>query len=650
MSNEIECEVVADATRAQASQPMEELRRGILNIALKLGSGVDRNSRPYHWMLDCRELLLTGSYLQLAVREIWRRIKPYQPDFVAGMTLAANPLAIALMLESCSDHCSVDALLIRREPKADGLRKRIEGPQVWPGARIVLLDDIVNSGETQRQALEALAQFHANVIAVATLVDFERAGSQLLVARHIPLIALFTLKELGIATQREQSPGRLHWQWKAGPISVQRNGVVKSAPCVSDKTIFIGSDTGFLAAFSLEGEALWRFMVRDNERGVHSSPAVFGDWVVFGAYDGYLYCVNRISGELRWESRIGQWIGLSPAIVASQGIICVGVESGEAGGALVAVEAESGAVRWRFATRQYVHGSPFFDEPREQLIFGANDFTLYCVDLDGRQRWQFITDGEIKARPVVDSDGRCFFGSFDGNVYALDANDGKLLWKRRAGTSVYFTPLLARDLVIFGSDSYRLIACCRTSGTVRWVGTTGSAIRGGAVEIDSQYVAFGSKDGFLYLLDLETCGCVDRFQTGDEIVIAPAYADGQLFISSLDGYLYAFSIGVLLPKAGEGARSSGSSEAGADNALCHPMLKHFRLMKNDVDVAPLREELAINETLWLANTNRQSNVKVQRETNNILLRRADLDRNPGKTSTMFTTASPPRAPPSSRES
>jgi orotate phosphoribosyltransferase len=541
MPIETQCVGAPDDMPPESSPDMAELRSGLLNIALKLGRGVDKNGRPYHWMIDCRELLLTGSYLTFAAREIWRRIKQYQPDFVAGMTLAANPLTIALMLESRKDNRNVDALLIRREPKADGLRKRIEGPDVRPGAKVVLLDDIVNSGETQRQALDALAPLQANVVAVATVVDYERAGSRLLLARGIPLIALFTLRELGIATQSETNPGLLRWKWETGPINVQRNGVVKSAPCVSGTTIFVGCDTGYLAALSVEGDALWRFMVRDRERGVHSSPVVSGDYIFFGAYDGFLYCVNRLSGEPRWESRIGQWIGSSPAIIAERKIVCVGVESGEANGEVVAVEMESGAVRWRFGAKQYVHGSPLHDEPRRQLIFGANDFTLYCVDYDGRQRWQFITDGEIKARPVVDGNGRCFFGSFDGNLYALDANDGKLLWKRRAGTGVYFTPLLARDLVIVGADSFRLIAYSRDNGTVRWVSTAGSAIRGGAVEIDSTYVAFGSKDGFFYLVDLETGVCVDRFQTGDEIMSTPAYADGQLYIPSLDGNLYAFA-------------------------------------------------------------------------------------------------------------
>ena len=122
MSTETQRTAAPNEMPPEPPRPIEELRRGLLNVALKLGCGVDKNGRPYHWMLDCRELLLTGSYLRFAAREIWGRIKHYQPDFFAGMTLAANPLTIALMLESRNDNSNVDAWLIRREPKADGLR------------------------------------------------------------------------------------------------------------------------------------------------------------------------------------------------------------------------------------------------------------------------------------------------------------------------------------------------------------------------------------------------------------------------------------------------------------------------------------------------------------------------------------------------
>jgi outer membrane protein assembly factor BamB/orotate phosphoribosyltransferase len=603
----------AEKEPSDPAADLRELRRGLLNFGLKLGSGVNKGGRPYQWMIDCRELLLKTAYLKLAAKIIWERIRHFKPDFVAGMTLAANPLTIAVMCQSEREGHRVDGLLIRREAKRDGLKKVVEGPEVWPGARIVLLDDMVHSGETQMAALAALGQGHGTVVAIATLVDCQRSGSQLIRARGLPLEAVFALGELGIAPTPPLDPGLLRWEWKAGPINVKANGIVKSSPSFADGTIVIGSDAGFVSAFATDGKELWRYLVRDTDRGVHSTPLLVRDRVFFAAYDGYLYCVDRNTGRLVWENRLGQWIGSSPAAIGDTGMICVGVEFGEAGGALVAVDADTGAEQWRFAARDYVHGSPVYDAPRRQVIFGANDFTLYAVDLFGKQRWQFVCGGAIKARAAVDEQGRCFAGSFDGSLYALLADSGELLWKRRLGTSVYFTPLVAGPLVIAGGDSHRLVACCRETGEIRWVATAGGAIRGGAAAIGDDRLAFGCNDGSVYLLQRDTGRCVDRYQTGGEIGETPAYADGRIIVSSLDGFLYCFAIDKTRTRAG-------------DNL---PTLKHFRLEISSVELSEIGAEIERNKGLWLANTHRQSSISVQRETNNISLRGADLNRNPG---------------------
>ena len=101
----------------QGDETLQALRQGVLDIALKLGQGVGRDNKPYQWMIDCRELLLGGPYLQYAARLLWERIKKHQPDFVGGMTLAANPLTIAILYESRLDNQPVNGFLIRKEPK-----------------------------------------------------------------------------------------------------------------------------------------------------------------------------------------------------------------------------------------------------------------------------------------------------------------------------------------------------------------------------------------------------------------------------------------------------------------------------------------------------------------------------------------------------
>ncbi|MBO9542859.1 PQQ-binding-like beta-propeller repeat protein [bacterium] len=518
-----------------------KLRHAILNDGLKLGQGLNEVGRPYDWMIDCREVLLSPESLHHAARLLWERIKPYAPEAVGGMTLAANPLVVALLYESRADGYPLQGFIIRKEPKGNGLQKWVEGPPLRPGARVVLLDDIVNSGDTQRRALEILAPFQPEVLAVGALIDCERSGSNWLKGRQIPLEALFTLDELGIDPGTPRAPGTYPIQWEWGPLNHGRYAIPKSRPCITEQGLYVGGDAGFLAALTLDGRERWRFAVRDRERGVHATPLVHQGRVYFGAYDGFLYCLDADNGRLIWETRPGQWIGSSPALDPGRDRLFIGVESGEAGGSLMAFDAQTGQVAWELKAKHYIHSAPFFDAVRDQVIVGANDYAVYAADAEtGALRWQFVTGGEVKGDPIVDPEGRCFVGSFDGYLYALSAESGDLLWKRQLAKSLQVRPLVHGDLVIVGGSSSRVVALDRETGEIRWVATTGGAVIGGAAAFGDR-IAVGSADGRLYILDGESGSLVDRLTTNGAILTTPGTGQGLLAFASFDGKLRAIA-------------------------------------------------------------------------------------------------------------
>lgn len=514
----------------------DELRRGLINVALKWGEGYDRNGKPYAWMVDTRELLLQGPYLHYAARLLWERLKPYRPEVVAGMTLAANPLVIALMYESRQDGQPVDGAIIRRAPKQDGLRKLVEGPLIRAGARVAILDDLVNAGHTQKQAMQAIAPFDCRVVAVGVLIDYLLEGALWLREQQIPLEALFTLPELGVTLAGELPEVRVAWTFDG--LNSGRYNAPKSTPAVTPEALYVGSDQGFVVALSHQGQELWRYAVRDQERGVHSSPLSLDGRVYFGAYDGYLYCVEE--GRLVWETRPGQWIGSSPA--HHDGSIYVGIEYGEAGGSLLAVEADSGRQRWELKAGHYIHSSPFVDEPRGQVIVGANDGLVRAADLaSGRLRWEFETGGPIKGQPVVDPDGTVFVASFDGLLYALSAGSGQELWSRRLSVQLYNTPLVYESLVVAGGSSGRLLALDRATGAVRWVAPTGGSLVGGAALVGSDLLAAAGTDGQVFLYTASTGQLRGSYHTGSQVMGTPARVEGGFVLATFNA-LHAFSL------------------------------------------------------------------------------------------------------------
>jgi eukaryotic-like serine/threonine-protein kinase len=178
-----------------------------------------------------------------------------------------------------------------------------------------------------------------------------------------------------------------------------------------------------------------------------------------------------------------------------------------------------------------------------------------------RLKWKFPTGDRIVSSPVY-ADGVIYFGGDDGNVYAVDAADGRQLWKRRTGGPVAATPAIAGETLYVGSYDGKFYALDKRTGAPRWKFATGGERRFEAkglhgmqpknqtiadpfdVFLSSPVVAegavyFGSGDGSLYALDATSGDLKWKFQTGDVVHASPAYADGVVFFGSWDSYFYA---------------------------------------------------------------------------------------------------------------
>ena len=178
-----------------------------------------------------------------------------------------------------------------------------------------------------------------------------------------------------------------------------------------------------------------------------------------------------------------------------------------------------------------------------------------------RIKWKFQTGDRIVSSPVY-ADATIFFGSDDGNIYAVDAADGHQLWRRRTGGPVASTPVIAGRLLYVGSYDGKFYALDARTGEPQWKFVTGGERRFEAkglhgmqpknqtiadpfdVYLSSPVVAagvvyFGSGDGNVYALDALSGELRWKFHTGDVVHSSPAYSDGTVFVGSWDSYLYA---------------------------------------------------------------------------------------------------------------
>lgn len=119
----------------------------------------------------------------------------WEPDFVGGMTLGADPVAYAIANHATRTGCKVDAFTVRKRSKGHGTGRRIEGG-LPTAAKVVVVDDTVTSGSSLLEAVKVVVAHGAAVAGVLALVDREEGGKQILAAAGFDLRAVFTAKDL----------------------------------------------------------------------------------------------------------------------------------------------------------------------------------------------------------------------------------------------------------------------------------------------------------------------------------------------------------------------------------------------------------------------------------------------------------------------
>ena len=119
----------------------------------------------------------------------------WQPEFVGGMTLGADPIAYAIASHATRCGHDLDAFTVRKRPKGHGTGKQIEGG-LPAGARVVVIEDSVTSGGSLLAALKVIEDHGAIVVGVLALVDRCEGGTKRLREAGYDFRAVFNATDL----------------------------------------------------------------------------------------------------------------------------------------------------------------------------------------------------------------------------------------------------------------------------------------------------------------------------------------------------------------------------------------------------------------------------------------------------------------------
>jgi outer membrane protein assembly factor BamB len=253
----------------------------------------------------------------------------------------------------------------------------------------------------------------------------------------------------------------------------------------------------------------WRF---EAGGAIRSSPTVADGTVIVGSSDGRIYAVDEGTGAERWSFDANSPINSTPAVAGGL------VFFADRAGVFRAVDQSTGSLRWTFASDpelplpwgnegwDYYTSSPTTVE--DLVLFGGGDGLLYALEAgSGREVWRYATDGRIRSSPAV-SGGTVFVGSADGSLHAVSLADGRGLWR-------YDTEGRSLDSEAAGFDRRSI--------------QSSPAVQDGRV-------VFGSRDGHLYSVEIETGEMAWRFDHQVSwCITSPAISKGVVYAGSSDG-------------------------------------------------------------------------------------------------------------------
>ena len=119
----------------------------------------------------------------------------WRADAVGGLTLGADPIAYAICHSSADTAHPLRAFTVRKEPKAHGTGKQVEGP-LASGDNVVIVEDVITTGGSATRAVEAVRREGGVPIGILALVDREEGGREALEALGLEVRALATASEI----------------------------------------------------------------------------------------------------------------------------------------------------------------------------------------------------------------------------------------------------------------------------------------------------------------------------------------------------------------------------------------------------------------------------------------------------------------------
>ncbi len=148
------------------------------------------------YYIDARRVTLSAEGVTLIATLMLAMVKDDHPDAMGGMTLGADPLVGALGVLSFQEGKPLKIFIIRKAAKAHGLQRQVEGPDLKPEDKVVLVDDVATTGKAFLESLDVFDKMGIKCRKAICIVDRDEGAKQALAARGCELLSIFNISEI----------------------------------------------------------------------------------------------------------------------------------------------------------------------------------------------------------------------------------------------------------------------------------------------------------------------------------------------------------------------------------------------------------------------------------------------------------------------
>ena len=145
------------------SRLVDELR----THALVIGDVTLTSGRTASYYVDAKRAVLLPAGFRAMGELVAEKARAFNATAVGGLTMGADPVACSALAAGAD----VKAFFVRKESKQHGLQRRIEGPLLEPGERCLIVEDVVTTGGSTLQAIEAVREAGFEIVGVTAILD-----------------------------------------------------------------------------------------------------------------------------------------------------------------------------------------------------------------------------------------------------------------------------------------------------------------------------------------------------------------------------------------------------------------------------------------------------------------------------------------------